>query len=182
MSNLIPQIASAHGLIIDLRANRGGSDEVALALASMLTSKKYPAYRKQALSRVGGNQLTWEVGFRNEVLPSEIVNYDGKIIILTSQHTISAAETFLMAMMNRTPEILRAGERTAGAFSDRLPRILPNGWLFSLSNERYLDKNGTNYEGGGLVPHIRAPALSESSLAVGRDMALETAINALQMD
>jgi len=85
-----------------------------------------------------------------------------------------------MAMMNRKPEVVRVGEHTAGAFSDRLPRRLPNGWLFSLSNERYLDGNGANYEGRGISPDIAVKALDRLDIESGHDAALEKAIGVLR--
>ena len=176
MAGIVPHLDKDKGLILDMRTNRGGSDELALSIAGWLTDVSYTAYRKQAIITVGGHSLTWNVGFSLEVTPSDEARYTGPIVILTGPQTVSAGETFIMAMMNRKPEVVRVGERTAGAFSDRLPRRLPNGWLFSLSNERYLDQNGVGYEGRGIAPDIEVPVFSIVDTEQGIDMSLERAV------
>jgi len=40
-----------------------------------------------------------------------------------------------MALMGRTPRVIRIGENTQGIFSTVLSRRLPNGWTIYLSRE-----------------------------------------------
>ena len=44
----------------------------------------------------------------------------------------------------------RIGEHTMGALSTTLDKTLPNGWLFSISNEIYMDNDGLAYENIGV--------------------------------
>ena len=76
--------------------------------------------------------------------PSENI-YKGKLIVLTSHRTASAAEIFALGTL-AYPEIKRFGSSTNGIFSEILWKNLPNGWEFSLSNEVYSDQNGNVYE------------------------------------
>ena len=65
---------------------------------------------------------------------------------LTGIHSVSAAETFTQALINREPAVTRIGQNTQGVFSDVLGRRLPNGWRFGLPNERFVT-NGKSYDG-----------------------------------
>jgi len=75
--------------------------------------------------------------------------YQGKVYLLLSGQTASAAEIFALAA-KRYPNIKTIGTRTAGIFSELLWKELPIGWEFSLSNEIYTDPNGKTYEGTGV--------------------------------
>ena len=55
---------------------------------------------------------------------------------------MSAAETFTLALVDRTPHVTRIGENTQGVFCDLLERHLPNGWTFELPNAVYRSSNG----------------------------------------
>ncbi|MFC4349407.1 S41 family peptidase [Kordiimonas lipolytica] len=166
------------GLVIDLRDNVGGSDALAIALAKRLVEEEYVAYTKQAYLGVEGD-TGWTDEAATWVQPSDRESFWGPVVVLTGPDSISAAETFLMALMARTPEATRIGDNTRGAFADMLPRILPNGWLFALPNERYLDAGGVSYDRSGIPPHIRVPVFTDEDLAAGRDSALDAALKML---
>jgi C-terminal processing protease CtpA/Prc len=105
--------------------------------------------------------------------------FRGPVILLTSAHGISAAETFVMALLGRDPHVTRVGANTQGVFSDELGRRLPNGWTFGLSNETYLTKEGKTFEGTGVPPDIEAPIFPKEDLAVRRDSAIDKALQVL---
>lgn len=70
--------------------------------------------------------------------------------VLISQQTGSAAEAFAIGSM-AIPHIKRIGAATQGALSTALEKSLSNGWVFSISNEVYMDNDGNSYE------NIRVP-------------------------
>nr|WP_055508711.1 S41 family peptidase [Nonomuraea pusilla] len=169
------RVRRLRGLVIDVRFNSGGYDLLGLQVAARLTEKPYLAYTKRARDDAGGPS-----GYTPtrpvKVRPASGTVYDGPIALLTSDMTVSAGETFTMALAGRTPEPTRIGSHTQGAFSDILARVLPNGWQFGLSNEDYRTPSGKTYEGVGLPPHIRTPVFTDDELAAGRDSALERAV------
>jgi len=158
-------------LIIDVRNNIGGSDKLALQLATALSTNKYPAYAKQAIK--DGRTMKWTEARTTWVAPESPALFDGEVILLTNRQTVSAGETFIMSMMERQPRVTRVGDYTKGSFSDMLPRTLPNGWLFGLPNERYLDRAGRSYDLTGITPHVRAIDTQQS------DNALKAAVSLL---
>ena len=163
------------GLVIDVRLNKGGDDPLGIEVASRLTQKKYLAYSKVARDD-RGTTLHFTVPQKTWVVPSRRPGFRGKVVILTGPDTVSAGETFTMALLGREPHITRIGLNTQGVFSDVLNRSLPNGWRFRLPNEVYLTKQGKSFDGSGVPPDIREPFFSRDDLRNGRDSALDKAL------
>ena len=162
-------------LIIDVRLNGGGADPYGVAVASRLTGAKYVAFVKRARNdprdptRFTAPQTTW-------VIPSTGPRFTGRVIELIGRDTVSAGETFSMALMGRRPPVTRIGEPTQGVYSDVLGRRMPNGWRIGLPNEVFLTEGGRHYEVVGVPPDISVPVFTREDLAAGRDSALEKAL------
>lgn len=165
------------GLVIDVRVNGGGSDILGLEIASRLTSKPYLAYSKVARNDPNDPQFTKPQP--SIVKPSAKRGFLGPVVLLTSRYSVSAAETFTQALMGRQPSVTRVGENTQGVFSDVLSRRLPNGWFFGLPNELFLTENGQFFDVTGIPPNIVVPVFESKDLSVGRDPALEKALQIL---
>jgi hypothetical protein len=165
------RVSAWHGLVIDVRWNEGGDDQLALQVAGRLTDSPYAAYTKAA--RVDPNDPTrygptWPV----TVTPADGPRYTGPVRLLTSDLTISAGETFTEAVMGRTPAPMRIGSTTQGVFSDDMERHLPNGMRFNLGNEDYVAIDGRNYEGVGIPPTVEVPVFAPNELREEEDSAL----------
>lgn len=162
------------GLVIDVRINNGGADPYGLAIAGRLTSKDYVAYLKQA--RLDPHDAsTWTPAQTSWVRASRRPGFHGPIVELIGLRSVSAAETFTQALINRERKVIRVGENTQGVFSDILGRHLPNGWRFGLPNERFVT-NGKSYDGVGIAPDVAVPVFPASDLDSGRDGAVERAL------
>lgn len=159
------------GLIIDVRINVGGDDPHGIRIAQRLTTRPYLAYTKQAHDDPRRQPL-W-------VLRGSTV-HTGPVAVLTGGSTFSAGETFTQALIGRAPSPLRIGENTQGVFSDKLERTLPNGWFFTLPNEKYLTRSGQTFDGTGIPPHIRTPVFTEEEFAANRDSAFDQAVTLLR--
>ena len=179
MQGLVPQFNYTNGLVIDLRDSDGGSDNVALKLSSFLIDKPLLVGTKNfSLHMPKSRQTTTSIEQDIVVYPSFPTPYMGKIVVITSQHTPSAAEVFLLAMLARKDTSL-IGENSFGAFSDALTKALPNGWGMTLSNERYTALNGKNFEFMGIPVSKRFEFPNISDIEQNRDSALEHAIGLL---
>ncbi len=166
------RVATLRSLIIDVRLNSGGDDALGLQVAARLTDSPYVAFTKQPRndprdpSRHGRPQTV-------TVTPADAPRYTGPVSLLISDLTISAGETFVQAMMGRSPAPARIGTTTQGVFSDDMSRRLPNGWTFTLGNEEYVGPDGQNYEGVGIPPTVRTPVFTAEELDQNRDSALD---------
>jgi hypothetical protein len=165
-------------LVIDVRKHDGGSDPYGLAVAARLTDREYLAYSKKA--RIDpGDPTRFSKPQDTLVRVSGRRHFRGPVVLLTGIHTLSAGESFTMALMGRTPAVRRVGENTQGVFSDVRPRTLPNGWRFGLPNEIYLTKDRVAFDGLGIPPDIRVPVFPRADLDRGRDSALEKALEVM---
>ncbi|RAJ28308.1 S41 family peptidase [Pedobacter cryoconitis] len=143
MEKILADIGKSDAMVIDLRFNGGGLETVALRLLSYFVSG-----RKHVLS-VAAKTPQGNTAKQACILQPANNAYQGKVQLLLSGNTASAAEIFALAALSY-PEIKITGSRTAGIFSEILWKELPIGWEFSLSNEIYTDPAGKTYEGTGI--------------------------------
>lgn len=167
MEKILKEFADKKTIVIDMRFCSGGYDEASLLIAGYFTQNEYPAYAKQAY-----NNGTFTPLQKISVKPNEI-NYIGDVIIITSGYTISAGETLIRNLLaNPEQKITVIGEPTAGYYSDAIPMMLPDGFEYSLSTERYYWYDGMMLEGKGIEPDIAIPFDLEA-VRQGKDKALD---------
>lgn len=144
---IMKDFANTDALIIDVRFNGGGKDEVGMALLERLNGAEKLAFTKKGKL---GNGFTPV----NKVTQTASKNpYNKPVYLLIGPESASATEIMALSALS-LPNITLIGSRTEGVFSDVLDRALPNGWEFGLSSEVYLDLQGNNYEGVGIPPDI----------------------------
>jgi len=175
LDDIFKNSANLTGLVIDVRINSGGSDVFGISIASRLATHPYLAYNKVVRND------TKDTGQRTEPQPSIVKvstrpGFRGPVVLLTSADSVSAAETFTMALLDREPRATRVGTNTQGVFSDTLHRKLPNGWEFWLPNEIYLTKEGKAFDGAGVPPDIDIPVFTAEDLTRGRDSGIDKAL------
>lgn len=173
LERILIDIQDTVGLIIDLRLNPGGEDEVSLAIASHFISDTTHAYSKQA--RLGSDRTELVDVFINPIGDSQ---YLSPIVLLTSTTTGSAAESFVISMRN-LPNVTIAGEPTAGRLSKQLVSRVTSDIAFSLSNEFYFSPAGEWFERIGVPVDHTVPFWTQDLLAQGRDPGIERAIELL---
>ena len=178
LDNIFADSSKLTGLVIDVRINGGGSDVFGISIASRLATQEYLAY-----SKVTRNDIR-DADHRTPPQPvtvhvSQRPGFRGPVVLLTSADSVSAAETFTMALLDRLPHVTRIGANTQGVFSDVLDRTLPNGWSFGLPNEIYLTKDGKAFDGPGVPPDVEVPIFPAEDLADDRDSALDKALEFL---
>jgi len=156
-------------IVLDLRFNRGGYDTCALGLASRFADQK-----RLVVSRQVFNNGTFGRRHDMSFAPRGRVQATARLVVLTSRETISAGETFVMAMM-MLPRAIIVGEPTGGFHSDIWERKLSNGWIVGLSAEKFILPDGEVYEKVGLPPHLLIPFAGDV-IEKARDELLEAAV------
>ncbi|RDV28033.1 hypothetical protein DXV75_03450 [Alteromonas aestuariivivens] len=133
-------------VLLDLRANSGGSVHYANMASSLFTSAteyhsfiRYPKHQKHPSLPLSGT-------YGSGTEPASLT-------ILTSRYTASAAEYFIL---NVRGQALLVGETTRGAFSPVIPKTLPNGWILGVPAFSTVFADGRLLpEKEGIAPQIR---------------------------
>ena len=174
LDRILAAFQARGALIIDLRINSGGFDNVSLALASRLTDRVRLGFSKQA--RIGG-YTDFAPPTPRQFVPAGVLFLNKPVIVLTSSLAFSAADVAAMVLKS-LPQTTLVGETTYGIFSNRFERVLPNQWQLSLSNERYLSVDGIDFEQKGIPPDVEEIP-NEAALDAERDNILERALQLL---
>ncbi len=159
-------LANAQALIFDLRKNGGGHPEMIQLLSSFLFAE--PTHLNDIYERPGNTtQQYWSLPY----IPGSR-RPDVPVYILTSNYTFSAAEEF----SNNLKELKRAtivGENTGGGAHPVDFKIVNDLFTLSLPFGRAINPvSKSNWEGTGVIPHVKVPA--DSAFNTAYLMALDT--------
>ncbi len=175
MAQVSRDLNDIDGMIVDIRNNEGGWDDVGLEVARWFAGPRALTYSK--VKRDGATHDSFGASEDVYVEASPPDGLDAPTVVLTSGWTFSAAETFALSMSVRV-NVTLLGERTSGHFSDLEHATLPNGWSYTYSSERYLAADGNIYEARG-VPAGVPIDFDDAAFASGRDTMLEAALQLL---
>lgn len=153
-------------IVLDLRFNRGGFDRAGIEMASFFTKEKTLVYKREVKSGDTYTEMTPVY-----VYPNEKSLHENEVVILTSGATVSAAETFIVAM-KEVADVTVVGEASAGFYSDMLERVLPNGMYYGLSHMRYYSAEDKPLEGHPVMPDVVMP-INLNAMKEKKDPALD---------
>jgi len=169
MQEIIQKLAGTQAMVIDLRFNEGGDDQLALKLVSHFNPQ----------SRIIGTKGL-RTGAQETLTLSATTNpYLKPLMVLTGGMTVSAGEVMALALQS-LPQATLIGEPTHGSLSNSLERTLPNGGKYRLSNELYLDPQKKLLEVQGVMPDIATAAYLSLDQTLGSVTALDVALQQLQ--
>lgn len=165
LDEALAAFAGAKAVIVDVSNNRGGYDTISQRVAARFADQPRLAYTKVAVGAKASPQPV-------RVEPASGARFTGPVYLVTSDVTVSAGETFTL-MMKALPNVKQVGVTTRGAFSDQLPKPLPNGWVIALPAELYKGPNGEDVEGRGLAPDIPLAVFPVEDLMGGHAKAIQ---------
>jgi len=172
LDGILDYFASAEGLIIDLRHNKGGNFTYAFSEFGRLTDEKRFVFRSK--TKNGKGPIDYTEWYDWNIYPSGAY-FDKPIVLLTDRYTISAGERAVMALKT-LPNLVHIGDTTNGAFATKIGKELANGWYYSVVTQKIEYQDGLYYEGKGMPPDIYVKnTLSE--MAAGQDKTLELALD-----
>jgi hypothetical protein len=148
MPKVLEDLQGKKSIVIDIRFNGGGYETVALKLLSYFIPEQRHILSICAKTKMGHTRI------QDYLLQPNENYYKGKIYLLTSGATASAAEIFVLGAKSYPEKITRIGSSTNGIFSEILWKKLPNNWEYSLSNEIYTDPSGNSFEIKGVFVDI----------------------------
>jgi C-terminal processing protease CtpA/Prc len=161
-------------MIIDCRDLGTTGEGSVVDIAAHFTNEPIMAFTRKALVGDGYSPVS-EIYVKPN--PDPILQYDGKIILITSEIT----PDIVPLTMAQLPQVTLLGHNSFGHF-DGTYYELPNGWYFSVNNEVHRAPDGTSYEGTGVPPDIlvETELMSLAEFEAGVDSWLELALKTAQ--
>jgi len=146
IGDIVNSLKNTDALVLDIRNNGGGSPLNLEYIARHFLSKQSNAGRSRTKNGHGRNDFTdWTTWTLSPVDGS----YVKPIALLTNRHSVSASESFTVAMKTQD-HVIHIGRPTGGAVSAIILRYLINGWLYTISIQDTTDMDGNRYEAKGL--------------------------------
>lgn len=163
---------AAPALILDVRMNPGGNDQLAFEIAGRFTRSTIRAgYVK---FRNGPRHTDFGAPIERTVNPRGEWQFAGTVLLLIGRRCASSNESFIMAM-GQLPHVTLVGDRTAGSTGNPGSFPLADGWSYTVS--RWIEYTADNQviEDNGIAPDVAVPATA-SDFAGGRDPVLDWAV------
>lgn len=194
--NHLPELRKCKGLIIDIRGNRGGTDQAWENLAYYFIPESQTHFqvpvkcfsRKYvSVYKMWGKYKSEFKDYYLDIAMEEIKHapYTNKLndslklhqplVILSGQYVGSAAEDFLLTMKSNTQAIVVGGP-SVGCMGEPDFISLPGGYSVMMCVKKYVCLDGSQPNDTGILPDIMVEKDYDMYLK-GHDSQLERAIN-----
>jgi hypothetical protein len=173
LEEMLQRARDAHGLIIDVRTNAGGSDAVALAFAGRFTRKSIVG----SYVRINTDVSEVEMPLARTVGPRGGWQFTRPVVVISGRGGFSATETFVAAMRT-LPQVTVIGDTTGGASGNPATFTLGNGWQFTVPRWFEYGPDKQPIEWRGVAPHI-AIAWEPGAYDSTRDPLIDAAVGLL---
>lgn len=171
-TSVFNRFSETKGLIIDLRINDGGSVYNAQNLLNKLSTERTLWHTTQNRTLNGfDDKFEWFID------PDPNLTYLNKVVVLNGRFTISAGERFAIGA-KLLDNLTIIGDTTANTQGSVMGREMINGWKYTLTFEKCLAPNGTNFAGTGIPPDEYINF--NNSISDNKDYILERAIEILE--
>lgn len=170
LDEMLPYLAVANRLIIDVRSNGGGNVTNSTRIAARFTNEKVLTGYISHKTGKGHNDFSEPYPIYLE--PNDGVRWQKKVVVLTNRRSYSATNDFVN-QMSVLPNVTLMGDKTGGGSGMPFTSELPNGWTvrFSASPQFNIHKEQIKW---GIDPDIKVD-MDESDEARGIDSIIEKA-------
>ncbi len=145
LDEVLKAFTDCNGVVIDVRNNGGGLEELAELMAGRFTKEK----RQYAMTQVKNGPAHDEfTKLRPEYIEPEGEKQITKpITVLVNRSSYSATNDFALAMKS-LPHATLIGDTTGGGGGRPYRNELPNGWTYRISKSRTWSNDMNNIEAG----------------------------------
>jgi C-terminal processing protease CtpA/Prc len=171
-------LADIGGMIIDVRHNGGGNSGYGDAIIGRLTDRPLAQFTAQLRQRISGFGEFWLKAGGDVIQPRGDSPFLGPLVVLTSRHTASAAEDFVVVLHGNRRAVV-VGGRTCGSTGQPVSIDLPGGGSVRICAKKCFYPDGRPFVGVGVIPDVEAH-LTQKDVAVGRDAVLEEGLEVLK--
>ena len=149
IADAIAGTPNLRGVILDLRENSGGRDDVLDKIAGLFSPS-----RKLLIRLIGRKTI------EEKTRGAGPHAYSGPLAVIVGPDTASAAE-ILAAFLSESGRAYTVGEHSAGAVTGGVDYRLPGGGRLTIAEYDIRTAGGTRLEGSGFTPDYRVPAATE---------------------
>ena len=173
---VLESLKDTRGLVVDLRWNGGGSEDLAIKIASRFVDKE----RVYSVNQYRSGPKHDDLGPRLErsFAPRGPWRYDKPVVVLWGRKTMSSAESMAL-MFAQCPQVTTMGDRTGGSSGNPRQLALACGITVNLPRWLDMDPSGHPIEHIGVRPQKLIAAKPEDFTAE-RDPVLQAAFDALK--
>jgi C-terminal processing protease CtpA/Prc len=168
-------LGNVAGLILDIRDNTGGNENVAQEVARRFYDGQH-VYRLSRY-RSGPHHADFASPVSTSLSPGGNRRFSGPVALITNRWNGSAAEDFVL-MMRVVPNVTMMGDTTLGLGSNPLVRTTANGWTVRIPQSMQSTPDNFVYQWRGLPPTVAIP-WNESAAQANRDPYVDAAMDRL---
>ena len=167
---------NAPRLILDVRMNGGGDDQIAFQVAGRFaTSSVTTGYVK---TRTGPGHSDFGPLTARTLSPRGAWQFTRPVLLLIGRQCLSSNESFISAM-RQLPNVTVVGDRTGGGSGNPATFPLAGGWSYTVSRWIEYTADMEVIEDVGIAPQVVVPA-SPADFAQGRDPVLDWALSSAE--
>jgi hypothetical protein len=159
-------------LIVDVRMNPGGNDQLAFEFAGRFATTTTTAGFVQFRNGPGHSDFTPRQA--RTFSPRGSFQFTRPVLLLVGRFCASSNESFI-AGMQQLPQVTLIGDTTGGATANPQTFMLGGGWSYTVSRWIEYTASGQVIEDQGIAPAIAVP-VSSGDFQSGRDPVLDYAI------
>jgi hypothetical protein len=164
---------AAPALILDVRMNPGGNDQLAFEIAGRFA----PSAIRAGYVRFRNGPAHTDFGppIQRTVNPRGSWQFAGTVMLLIGRRCASSNESFILAM-SQLPNVTVVGDRTAGSTGNPGTFPLAGGWSYTVSRWIEYTQDNQVIEDNGIMPDVVVP-VTAADFASGRDPVLDWALS-----
>lgn len=166
------QSRTATGVVVDMRSYPGVNH---YEVAAYLLSGSFSSPQFVVPTWTGPDRLEWDTS--SYALSGVPGAYDGRVVLLVSNHSVSAAENFSLMLTQRESTTV-VGQQSASTNGNITGSYLAGQHYVMFTGMGILTPDGDPFHGIGIVPDVEVVP-DAVLLAAGRDPELEAALDVL---
>ncbi len=172
----LDQMADTWALVVDLRFNGGGDEELAKAIAGRFLDQE----RVYSKNRYRNGPKHDDLGpvLERKVSPRGPWRYESPVVAVFGQRTMSSAESMAL-ILAQCPQVTTLGDRTAGSSANPRRLEFDCGIVVNLPRWHDMDPDGKPIEHAGIQPDVRVE-FRPQDLTDSKDAVLEAALKRLR--